>query len=82
MGPVNRIQLFVNQYNDDTGVNSSEQKIDSTLKSMLGEMVSVWLVAKNRFVSVDLNKYPGMTVMQKFELFLADYATPEPVVQL
>ena len=74
LGPVNEIQLYVNQYNCTDEKNI---EIDQSLKSLLGDSSANWLFIKDNFAPVDIESYPGFTKIQKFELFLAHYSTSE-----
>jgi len=34
-----------------------------------------WVYIKENFLPVDINSYPGFTLIQKYELFLANFST-------
>jgi hypothetical protein len=73
LGPVNHIELYVNQYG--SGADGNNVQIGENLKNLLGDLSANWLMIKDNFILVDLDTYPGFTKLQKFELFLAHYST-------
>lgn len=75
---VNKIQVYVNQYNASNG----STKVDPDLKNLFGDLSVDWIFVKDNFTQVDLDYYPDFTVIQKFELFLAHYSTPNLVEQI
>lgn len=70
---INRIEVFVNQYNpsDSTNFCSSEAK------NLFESIYIDWIFLKDTFKQIDLEQYPDFTDMQRFELFLAHYSTPD-----
>ena len=78
VGPVNNIELYVNQYNKPTDeVINKAMANDSNLKNLLGEINTEWIYIKDNYEKIDLGSYPGTTKIQKFELFLAQYSTSD-----
>lgn len=84
MGPVNEMDVYVNQLNVKTATNSSEESSSSSrttanvnedLKKMLGESNLEWIFNKDNYDPIDIDAYPGWTCMQKFQLLLANYST-------
>ena len=75
VGPVNRIELYVNQNNP----SNDEANMDVSLKNMLGDSNLDWIFTKDNFVKIDIDSYPALTKLQKYELALAHYSTIEIV---
>ena len=78
MGPVNKIELYVIQFNNS--VNESEAvsnalNTNPNLKSLLGDLNAEWIYIKDNYIKIDILSYPGFTNIQKFELFLAHYSS-------
>lgn len=51
--------------------------MDQNLKSLFGDMSVDWIFVKDNFNEIHLDSYPGFSLMQKFELFLAHFSTPD-----
>jgi hypothetical protein len=75
LGPANDIQVYVNKYDsliDKSGYGSTQASVNQTagFETYL-DMIS----AENYFDKIDLmNTYPGRTLINKFEFFMADIA--------
>lgn len=69
---MNRIEVFVNQHNTAKASN-----VDDNLRKLLGEANVDWIFVKDNYTSVNLDAYPALTKMQKFELLLAHYSTEQ-----
>lgn len=84
MGPVNEMDVYVNQFNVKTAKNSVVEEASSSsksanvneeLKKMLGESNLEWIFNKDNYDPIDIDAYPGWTCMKKFQLLLANYST-------
>ena len=79
VGPVNKVEVYVNQY-----VKKTNDLIEPLLRTnaSLSNFTNLnidWICIKDTYASVDLNAYPGSTTIQKFELLLADFSTSDCV---
>jgi mediator of RNA polymerase II transcription subunit 17 len=79
VGPVNRMEFYVNQFNNSTETEAINKVLDSdeNLKNLLGDLNAEWIYIKDNYTKVDIDTYPGFTAIQKFELFLAHYSNKD-----
>ena len=84
IGPVNAMQLYVNNYtvgqkkrvqNGDADNGNEDGDENETDLAKVAKISNIdWVRVENDFMRVDINSYPGRSLIKKFELFLADIA--------
>ena len=70
------MELYVNQFNsssDDVAISKVLER-DANLKNILGDLNAEWIYNKDNYSQIDVESYPGNTLIEKFELFLAHYS--------
>ena len=84
IGPVNTMQLYVNNYrvgdkkslqngNAQNGNDDGDEHEPDLAK--IAKISNIeWVRVEKDFVRVDITSYPGRSLINKFELFLADIA--------
>jgi hypothetical protein len=76
VGPVNKMEFYLNQFNSSV---EDDAVVNSDLKNLLCDLNAEWIYSKDKYVQVDIEFFPGNTLVQKFELFLAYYSTKDYV---
>ena len=78
MGPVNKMEFYVNQFNRILH-NEDQDVPNDDLKNLLSDLNAEWIYSKDKYAKIDIELFPGNTLIQKFELFLAHYSSKDYV---
>jgi len=71
------MELYVNQFNRSEAPFTDANSVN--LKNLLSDINAEWIFSKDKYAQIEIDSFPGYTLVQKFELFLAHYSTKDCV---